>query len=446
MKRWVTFLERRSTSLLVGLFVLSIAAFLVTIPLPRVDGMLIGSDGVGYYMYVRSAVIDHDIDFANEYKQLYPTGHPTAIRTSTGFVANQYAVGTSILWLPFFIIGHMISLIMRWAGFSVTTDGYSYIYQAAVCIGSIFYGFYGMVLVHRTTRRLFTDTALAACVLLWLGTNFIYYLIVEPSMSHMCSLFATSLLMFVWVQARPIERLYQCLIIGIAGGLVGLVRQPDATLFLLPLVDYACMRKSLRERGKCIIVTAVGFFLIFWVQMFVWIVLNGSPFLSGYFLGGQKGFSWSSPHLLGVLFSPEHGLFLWHPILFFAAIGLVLFLKTDLLIGGLLLAGFVSQTYLIASWSSWSQGDSFGGRMFISSLPILAIGLAALLHWVISKNNLSGLSLVVSGVLVLWNFLFLIQYRLGFISMSGPYTIRELTIGKLELIKMIVEIVNRFFR
>jgi hypothetical protein len=442
MTEWVAHLEERSTRILIALFALSIAAFLVTIPLPRVDGMLIGSDGVGYYMYVRSAVIDHDIDFANEYRHLYPTGHPNGLRTSTGLIANKYAIGTGILWLPFFIVGHLISLIMRSAGFSVTTDGYSYIYQAAVCIGSIFYGFCGMVLMHRTTQRLFADTALAACVLLWLATNFIYYLIVEPSMSHMCSLFATSLLMYVWIRARPIESLRQCLAIGLAGGLVGLVRQPDATLFLLPLLDYMFMRKSFLERGKRIALTAAGFFFIFWVQMFVWNMLNGSPFLSGYFLKGHEGFSWWSPHVLDVLFSAEHGLFLWHPILLFAAIGLVLLFRANPLIGGLLLAGFFSQIYLIASWSSWSQGDSFGGRMFISLLPVFAIGLAAFLQRVTLKNNMRVLLLVVSGVLVLWNFLFLIQYRLGFISMSGPYTIRELTIGKME---MIIEIANRFF-
>jgi len=443
MTGWAAYLEKRSAGILAVLFSLSIAAFLITIPLPRVDGMLIGSDGIGYYMYVRSAVIDHDIDFSNEYKHLYPTGYPNGLRTSTGLMANQYAIGTAILWLPFFIVGHLISFIIRSAGFSVTTDGYSYIYQAAVCIGSILYGYGGMVLMHRTTQRLFANTALASCVLLWLATNFIYYLIVEPSMSHMCSFFAASLLIYIWMGVRPTESLRQCFTIGLAGGLVGLVRQPDATLFLLPLLDYMFTHKSFSERGRRIAVTVAGFFSIFWMQMFVWNILNGSPFLSGYFLDNKGGFSWWSPRLFDVLFSTEHGLFLWHPLLLFAAVGLVLLLPANRFIGGLLLAGFFSQVYLIASWSSWSQGDSFGGRMFISSLPVFAIGLAAFLQRVSLKNYIPVLSLAVSCVLMLWNFLFLVQYRLGFISMSGPYTMRELTIGKME---MIIEIANRFLR
>jgi hypothetical protein len=443
MTGWFAYLEERSARILAALFSLSIAVFLIAIPLPRVDGMLIGSDGVGYYMYVRSAVIDHDIDFANEYKHLYPADHTNGLRTSTGLMANKYAIGTAILWLPFFLVGHLISCIIRSAGFSVSADGYSYIYQAAVCIGSILYGYGGMVLMHRTTRRLFANTALAACVLLWLATNFIYYLIVEPSMSHMCSFFAASLLMYIWLRVRPIESLRQCFTIGLAGGLVGLVRQPDATLFLLPLLDSMFTHKSFLERGKRLAVTVAGFFSIFWMQMFVWNILNGSPFLSGYFLNNKEGFSWWSPHLFDVLFSTEHGLFLWHPLLLFASVGLVLLLPANRFIGGLLLAGFFGQVYLIASWSSWSQGDSFGGRMFISSLPIFAVGLAAFLQRVTRKNNMQILSLAVCGALVLWNFFFLIQYRLGFISMSGPYTLRELTIGKME---MILEIANRFLR
>jgi len=420
---------------------MSTLAFLITVPLPRVDGMLIGSDGVGYYMYVRSMVMDRDIHFANEYQHLYPTVDLNALRTPTGLIANPYAVGTAVLWLPFFITGHLIALALQAMGASVTTDGYSYIYQASVCIGSIFYGSSGMFLIHRTTRRLFADTALAACILLWLATNFIYYLIVEPSMSHMCSLFATSLLMYLWIAARPTPSLRQCFAIGLAGGLVGLVRQPDVTLLLMPVLDDLFVRKPLMEQGKRLAVIGAGFLSIFWIQMFIWNRLNGSPFLSGYFLKGQYGFAWLSPHLLEVLFSTEHGLFLWHPIFLFAVAGLALLLRRNPRIGGLLLVGFLSQAYVIASWSSWTQGDAFGGRMFIASLPIFAVGLAAFLHQAHTNDGLALLSFVGSGILVLWNALFLIQYRFGFISMNGPYTLQELTVGKVE---MIVKIINKF--
>ena len=37
--------------------------------------------------------------------------------------------------------------------------------------------------------------------------------------------------------------------------------------------------------------------------------------------------------------------------------------------------------WLMASWSQWSYGGSFGQRAFVDSLPLLAIGIAALFAW-----------------------------------------------------------------
>ena len=91
----------RPYPILGGLFTVCVLAYLITIPLPRVDGMLIGSDGVGYFMYVHSLVIDRDLNFQNEYMQLYGT---TPVPTATGLYANQFAIGPGIMWMPFFAV------------------------------------------------------------------------------------------------------------------------------------------------------------------------------------------------------------------------------------------------------------------------------------------------------------------------------------------------------
>lgn len=426
--------ERRATHILLALSLLALAAFLATIPLPRADGMLIGSDGIGYYMYVRSIALDRDIDFANEAERLHAARYVDIFRTPTGRIANQYAIGTPILWLPFFLAAHLLALGLRAVGMPVAADGYGYIYQAAVCIGSIFYGSCAMFLMRRTARRLFPDTALAACVSLFLATNFAYYLVAEPSMAHMCSVFAASLLVYLWMALRPLTTASRCLVVGLAGGLVGLVRQPDAVLLLMPALDALLARGTARERAKRIAAIAAGFLAVFWPQMGVWYVLNGSPFLSGYLLKGDQGFVWGAPRLLEVLFSTRHGLFLWHPVLLFAVAGLALLARRNPAIGGLLLAGFAGQTYVIASWSAWWQGDSFGGRMFMASLPLFAIGLAAFLQRARLRGGWATASLAAIALLIVWNALFMAQYRLGHISRGGPYTVRELTWGKVEML------------
>ncbi|HEY5308644.1 MAG TPA: hypothetical protein VIK97_09060, partial [Casimicrobiaceae bacterium] len=66
-----------------------ILAFLATIPMPREDGHLAGSDGLYYFSILRSSVLDGDLDFSNDY-QLMGVDAPV---TSTGHKANPYAVG-----------------------------------------------------------------------------------------------------------------------------------------------------------------------------------------------------------------------------------------------------------------------------------------------------------------------------------------------------------------
>lgn len=437
LARTASWLTARETRLWTALFAACAAAYAATIPLPRVDGMLIGSDGVRYYMYVRSLLIDHDIDFANEYRVLRPQIDPATQITPTGRIRNSRAVGPAILWAPFFATGHVLSLLLRRAGWDVSVDGYGFVYQAAICMGSIVYGLSALILTTHTVRRYYPRTAPAAALLTLGATNVIYYLLVEPSMSHMCSLFAVAALIGVWIGARPLSGLRQCFQVGLIGGVVAIVRQPDATLVLLPLLDWLIVsRVPLRTRLKGAAALAAGFVLVFSLQMMTWQILHGGPFSMGY----RSRFRWSSPHFADVLFSTEHGLFLWHPVLLIATAGFALLWRRDRVLTALLLGGFLSQAYVIGSWAVWSQGDAFGGRMFIASLPLLTLGLGAALDW-LRARRLARVTRIGATALVLWNALFLLQYRLGYITMGGPYGVAELTTGKLT---MLADLAQRF--
>jgi len=413
--------------------------FLASIPLPHADSMLIGSDGVGYYMVVRSLVLDGNLDFSNEFARLYPQEPARAVRSPTGLTVNPYAVGTGLLWLPFFGAAHLAILGLTRLGLPYAADGYGYPYQAAVCIGSIVYGIGGMLLMYRALRRMFPRAALATCLLTWLASNYIYYLVAEPSMSHMCSFFAAALLMNFWLAVRPAFSLRSCFLLGLCGGLVGIVRQPDALLLLMPAADIL-LSPSTRRKWLCLVLMAAGFFCLFWVQMAAWRIVNGGWLTSGYLLSGKVWFNWLKPRLLDVWFSTWHGLFIWHPILLAGAAGIVQMIARRCRLGTLLALGLMGQSYVIAAWSVWWQGDSFGGRMFIASLPLLMIGMASLLDTLQLKSTLRRIAAVAGLLLIVWNALALIQYRLGFISMSGPYTWRELTIGRFE---MLAELVRR---
>src|SRR5256885_7849630 len=81
--------------------------FLFSVPLvnPWVRG-----DGVGYYAYIRSLLVEHKLNFENDWRfanqtfsqpKLSADGNIDAKQyTSTGYLDNHFAVGPSILWAP----------------------------------------------------------------------------------------------------------------------------------------------------------------------------------------------------------------------------------------------------------------------------------------------------------------------------------------------------------
>jgi hypothetical protein len=425
---------------LIIFFIICTIFYVCTIPLPRVDKLLIGSDGIGYFMYTHSIAIDHDLNFANEYAYFQQKtsgiiGPP--ILTPTKLAANQYAVGTGVLWLPFFMVAHILSKILNGLGFAVSLDGYSYIYQAAICLGSILYGFLGIVLIYNTIKKFFPRTAIYACLLIWFSTNLIYYQAIEPSMSHMCSLFACALLVSVWINVRPMENIKHWFFIGLAGGLVAMVRQPDVTILILPLLDGLTTKMSISMKIKGLVALIIGFLFLFSFQLATWFMIYGSPFVNGYSYSGQS-FFWFSPKIIEVLFSSDHGLFLWHPTLIVAALGFIYLRLVDVKLTVLFVLGFLLQVYLIGSWQAWSQGDAFGGRMFISSMPLLALGLSGVLEWLI-KVRQTRLAWIAGFLLLVWNGLFLIQYRLGYIPPHGLISLKQLTVGKFWMIADIMQ-------
>ncbi|MBK8051594.1 MAG: hypothetical protein IPK16_33590 [Anaerolineales bacterium] len=220
--------------------------------------------------------------------------------------------------------------------------------------------------------------------------------------------------------------------LGIAGGLIGLVRQPDATFLVLPVLDALFSRRFRAPWARCLLDMLVyggGFLALFWIQLAAWWVMYGSPFAGGYLYGGQEGFNWADPQMIPVLFSLWHGLFVWHPVYLLGVVGLVPLARRDWSLALACAIGFVLQVYVISAWWVWTQGDSFGGRMFIATLPLLALGLASFFDWLAAKGwQNAGWAL--AFLLVVWNGLFLIQYRMRYISFAGPITFEELTIGK----------------
>lgn len=113
--------------------------------------------------------------------------------------------------------------------------------------------------------------------------------------------------------------------------------------------------------------------LAFFPQMLMWRMTYGHWLVNA----SRPGYL-GRPALLQVLFSPRHGLFLWHPLLLVGLAGLVALARRPglrrLAVAALLV--FAAQVVINAMPVDWWGNAGFGARRFCSTLPLLSLGLA----------------------------------------------------------------------
>lgn len=435
----------RPVSSILLLTALCVAVFIVTIPLPRADGHLIGSDGIGYYVYLPSAWLDRDLDFADEYAVFFAyAGDATPEtafylqRTPQGVPPNQWAIGPALLWSPFFLLAHLLALGLQAGGRPVATDGYGFLYQATVLLGSIIFAGAGVWLTFRFAQHwVQAHVALAGALLVVLGGNLIYYMTAEPSMSHGVSAFASALFFLFWIKRRDRTDLLTPAMLGAAAGLMALIRPQDGLFLALPFLDRlpAVVRgvragdfALLHQWFWAALVAATVALIVFTPQLLSWQIIYGSVLRSGYVYAGGA-FNWLTPRLVEVMLAPERGLLVWHPIFLAALIGLGLLWRNDRRMSALGFLAVIIQWYVIASWTDWVQGDAFGARMFIVCTPIFVLGMGVLIEWVVMRWSWRVVA-VGSVFLLVWNFLLFVEYRFDLVAAQQPVTWYDLTIGR----------------
>ena len=402
--------------------------FLIT--LPAVTSRLYASDEVQYYAWLRSLAFDHDADFQNEYQYFYDAGvsrspefHETFLerQTPSGRRMNFTTLGSALLWAPFYAAGHLAALA---AG--APADGYSRPYIVSVALGSAVYGFLAVVLSAAAARRV-VGRGLAASLIVAVGTPLVFYSYVAPVFGHATSAFAVSLMVWVWLRVRDRWTVGGALALGLAGGLVAIVREQDALLALGPALDFLGFAwRRLQERPatranagsrqiQAAIAGLAGFVLAFLPQALAYASINGGIQPDATVV---RKLTWSSPHALGVVFSPEHGLLAWTPLVAFALTGLVLLATNRVArpqaqrVGALLVLMCLAQIYTSGIVESWTVAGSFGQRRFVALTPILTIGVATLL--VVATHVWARRGLVaLLALCVWWNAGLMVQFGMN---------------------------------
>jgi len=429
--------------------------FAMTLPLsnPWVRG-----DGVNYYAYVRSILVQHDLNFENDWRHanlsfridsVSPEGQISRDwYTRTGHVKNDYAVGAAILWAPFLVPVHAIMLALRRIGFNLSADGFSKPYILTMALATALYGFVGLCLSFRFTCLFLEERwGFLATLGLWFASSLPAYMYFDPAYSHAHSLFAAALFLWYWNRTRHQRSLVQWIILGLLSGLLLDVYYLNIALLLAPLLeslrDY---RENWRTAGHnwggthrlflANVAYSLATLLAFLPTLITRQIINGRPWALGYYSIGPS--HWIHPALWQPLLSSNHGLILWTPIVVPALVGLVLLRRYDGELAVCSLASFVAAYYIVACHPEWHGLSSFGNRFFISLTPWFILGLAVTLQEAVSwfKRERTAHAAMAStiGALILWNLAFIFQWGTGLIPHRGPISWRQMAYNQVVVV------------
>jgi hypothetical protein len=420
--------------------------FLVSLPLvnPWVRG-----DGIGYYAYARAPLIEHSLDFTHDYQsgnqgfregRIDASGQPfDRLRTRTGHLDNHFTVGPAILWGPFLLVAHVVVLVARTMGSGVVADGFSAPYRYAMAVGTCVYGFLALLLSYRLARKYAAAVwAFLACMAIWWASSLPVYMYFNPSWSHAHSAFAVALFLWYWDKTTANRSLRQWLLLGLITGLmlnVYYVNLMTVSVLVVEAVrQYVAILKSdqpFKKQASNLIKRHTFFGLTVCVSLLPtlysrWVVYGG-PFETGYLK--LRDFLWASPALLQVLFSANHGVLSWTPLLAISILGIALLARTTPEVGVPLVVASVAFYLFLALYPDWAGISSYGNRFFTSLTAIFIVGLGVALERfskVFPRERIAvATTSALLAVFVLWNLGLIYQWGTHLIPARGAISFRE---------------------
>jgi len=466
------------------LCILVLAPFLLT---PWVHG-----DGIGSVAMLRSAVVDRDLDLADEFDYLTthieadagglpgalldksdhtpgldPLAHDPSPDPVTGRVPFFSTIGPPIVWAPAYAAAHAAISLGRALGADFRNDGYGGLYYLAIALTSLACGIAGLILAFRLAL-VFAPAreAMWATLSIALASPLLYYLYLAPSYCHSITTLTSGGFFLYWWKSRGATDSGVWFKWGLLAGLLFIVRWNDAVLavplFASEIIKYVRPsaptrhERSAERLALCLVSAFVGFLLVASVQIAVWQYFHGRP-LVRYPLSAI-GFWWEG--LWGTFISSRHGLFVWTPITVLAVIGLFRLVGRNKELGYVSIATLVLLAASNCTIFDWWGGASFGMRRLISSTPILVLGLAVFLddtRLALARRRRNGpgeiparalpwharlVAPVVCLAFSIWNVLLLAQYGLGMISHVDPVSFGTIASNQPEVVERIIRILK----
>lgn len=374
----------------------------------------IHSDGYSYYVYLPAWFLHHDPSLQAVADDCcggtFPAFTSIVRWPATGRWINPHPIGVALATAPLFLSAHLLT---RWS--NLPPDGFSLYYQHAAGLAGAAACLVGLLYLRSLLSRYFNaSVVLATLTTIVLGTNLFHYATYDSTFSHAFSFALLAALLDLTDRWWREPAWPASLALSIVAALIVLTRHSNLMfLCIVPLWNPA----GLWNRRWLLLAMCAVAALCCIPQLVIYKQATGRWLVSVY---GQLGqFDFARPRLWSVLFGVAKGLFFWSPVLLLSAAGFFVDHPLARRLRAAAALTFVLNTWLIASWSDWQFGASFGHRGYTDGLPIAAVFMAATFDWIRRRPRLVAPAAACVTVLVALSCVQMVQYWLRILPMAN---------------------------
>lgn len=358
-------------------------------------------DVFGYYLYLPLTFIYHDLGLKDHaiidtiIQKYNNTGSfYQAFESPTGDWVMRYPIGLSILYSPFFFIGHLTAKLLGYPA-----DGFSVPYQYAIWAGSMLFAFTGIFTLRKVLLKFFGEKIVALVLIaVVLGTNYTLHTSIhgQGAMPHDYLFTLYAFILWFTIRWHESYKIKHAVLLAITCGLAALSRPSEAVALIIPVMWGVYNKETLLRKVKtllekksqlilfAVVLTAMGF-----IQFTYWKIYTGKFLFDSYYNPGE-GLDLFPPHTIHSLFSFRNGWFIYTPVMALAMIGFIFLYRKNKAEFFPLFSFFIINLWVVTSWTVWWCGPSFGQRYLIASYPALAIPMGYCFAAMFGKKKMIG--------------------------------------------------------
>lgn len=343
----------------------------------------INSDGAGYYDYLPSIFIYHDLvrkdAILSDSIYLRIDKQTQAYVIYSDKKVNKYSCGTAFFQLPQFLI----NLYFNKSDTKVT--GLEPKFQQGSIYTSLVFLFLSLILIKNIFKTYSIPIGIIffCQLLISLATPALFFVNSDTTYSHIYSLFAISGFILMTRKYFDTFKNVHFFLAAFFLGLIFITRNVNLLVILsIPFlagnrIKLTAGFNRILNNYTTLFTGVIIFFAICSIQMLVWYLQTGHWILYSY---TNESFDFLDPNFFTVLFGYKKGLYTYTPILFLTTLSTAIWIwKKDYYKFISWIVFFTIVNYVISSWWAWSYGASFGLRVYVDFLPYFFIPFAVLL-------------------------------------------------------------------